>query len=318
MDTISAEQAARSGTLLIVGNERSGHGDADQFRTLTSQVLNAAGREHRFLMVAPKALKDTAIAAVAEARQRGGVVVAAGGDGTINTVVQAVLGSGVPFAVLPQGTFNYFGREHGIPEGIEAAARVLVDARLKAVQVGRVNGRVFLVNASLGLYPQLLEERETHKQRFGRWRIVAICSALYSLLRSHRQLNLTFESEGARSQLRALTLFAGNNQLQLERIGIEQAHSGVLARGELVATVLRPTNFLQMLGVIFSGALGHLGAAHNVQSFAFRRLTVTPRRRRRIKVGTDGEVAMMDTPLVFEVAPESLWLLTARAAEEGT
>lgn len=313
MDSISPEVAAVEGPLLIVGNQRSGHGDGDEFLRVTGGVLTDAGREHRFLMVAPNELAATAKAAVAEARQRGGVVVAAGGDGTINTVAHVVLGSGVPFGVLPQGTFNYFGREHGIPEGVEASARALIGARLKPVQVGRVNGRIFLVNGSLGLYPQLLEDREAHKQRFGRWRIVALGSALVSLLRSHRQLNLEFESEGARSHLRTLTLFACNNRLQLERIGIEHGHSTVLDRGELVATVLRPIGFVQMLGVILSGALGQLGEARNVHSFAFRRLTVTPRGHRRIKVGTDGEVALMATPLVFEVATEKLQLLVPHA-----
>lgn len=313
MENTTSEEAALAGPLLIVGNQRSGHGDAGEFERLTAGVLTEAGREHRFLMVAPEELAATAKAAVAEAKRLGGVVVAAGGDGTINTVAHAVLGSGVPFGVLPQGTFNYFGREHGIPEGVEEAARALLGARLKSIQVGRVNGRVFLVNGSLGLYPELLEDRETHKSRFGRWRIVALCSALYSLLRSHRQLNLEFESEGAKSHLRTLTLFACNNRLQLTRIGIEQGHSNVLDRGELVATVLRPINFVQMLGVILSGALGQLGAAKNVHSFAFRRLTVTPRGQRRIKVGTDGEVALMATPLVFEVASEKLELLVPPA-----
>ncbi len=309
MENLSPESIALHGPLLIVGNQRSGHGDAGDFERLTARVLTEAGREHRFLMVAPKALAKTAKGAVAEAKKLGGVVVAAGGDGTINTVAHAVLGSGVPFGVLPQGTFNYFGREHGIPEGVEAAARALLGAHLKTIQVGRINDRIFLVNGSLGLYPDLLEDREAHKKRFGRWRIVALGSALYSLLRSHRQLDLVFESEGASSNLRTLALFAGNNRLQLERMGIDQAHSGVLDRGELVGTVLRPINFLQMLGVILSGALGRLGDAKYVQSFAFRRLTVTPRGPRRLKVGTDGEVALMATPLVFEVASEQLQLL---------
>lgn len=311
---------ARTGRLLIVGNECSGHGDGNEFQRVTAAVLDAAGRAHEFLMVAPERLKQTAAAAVLRARESGGVVIAAGGDGTINTVAQAVLGSGVPFGVLPQGTFNYFGREHGIPEGSEAAAGVFANLTLKPVQVGRVAGRIFLVNASLGLYPQLLEDREAHKKRFGRRRAVALISAVTSLLNRHRQLDLEFESEGATSHLRTLTLFAGNNRLQLERIGIEQAHSGVLERGELVCTVLRPISRLKMLGLILRGALGHLGNAKNVDSFAFRKLTVTPRRQRRMKLGTDGEVAWAATPLMFEVAAEKLLLITPApsAAKQGT
>jgi hypothetical protein len=90
-------------------------------------------------------------------------VVAAGGDGTINTVAHEAVRQGCLFGVLPQGTFNYFGRTHGIPEDLAEAVRALLRARVTPVQVGMVNDRIFLVNASVGLYPQLLEAREHDK-----------------------------------------------------------------------------------------------------------------------------------------------------------
>lgn len=307
-----AQQCARNGPILVVMNDRSGHGDSEALCSSVMAVLGPAGREHQFLRVEPAQLPATAARAVALAQARGGVVVAAGGDGTINTVAQAVLGSGVPFGVLPQGTFNLFGRSNGIPEDAAAAARILLDGELTPVQVGRVNDRIFLVNASLGLYPQVLEDRETDKARYGRWRLVAIVSALSTLLRTQRQLQLTIESEGASRSLRTLALFAGNNRLQLERIGIEAEHRAALDRGELVGTMLRPISVPGMLGLILRGALGRLGEADAVQSFGFRTLSVTPRRKRRIKVGVDGEVGWMRAPVQFSVAEERLWLLTPK------
>jgi len=316
-DLQTSQQLANGGPIFIVGNGRSGHGDTDKFIEVTTAVLETSGRPFEFMMVEPKQLGATARTAVKRARAEGATVVAAGGDGTINTVANEVLGSGVNFGVLPQGTFNYFGREHGIPETSEAAAAVLLDGVLKSVQVGRVNGRVFLVNASLGLYPQLLEDRETYKERFGRSRMVAMISALYTLLRRHRQLTLNFESDNVGTSTRTLALFVGNNRLQLDRIGIEEAQSGALASGALVATVLRPISTVGMLGVILRGAIGQLGAAENVQSFVFTSLEVVPRRRRRIKVGTDGEVAWMRTPLTFDVPSERLSLLVP-ATDQGS
>ena len=160
--------------------------------------------------------------AVECARAERGVVVAAGGDGTLNTVAQAVLGSGCAFGVLPQGTFNYFGRNHGIPSDTAAATRLLLSARAQPVQVGLVNERVFLVNASLGLYPQLLEDREAWKQQYGRHRLVAFGSALATLLREHRQLRIRVERAGKAHVVRTPTLFVANNRLQLEQIGIDE------------------------------------------------------------------------------------------------
>ena len=312
-DTVTdLQQRARTGPFLVVLNGRSGHSDTDATCARIKAVFDAAGRVHEFLIVEPRQLQAAATKAVQLALKRGGIVVAAGGDGTINTVAATVLGSGVPFGILPQGTFNYFGRAHLIPQDAAAAAQVLIDGELTSVQVGRINERIFLVNASLGLYPKLLQVREMDKARFGRWRLVAMASALSTLLRPQRHLDLIIEAEGQQRLIRTLALIAGNNPLQLERIGIEAEHRAALDRGELVGTTLLPISRLGMLGLMLRGALGRLGEAEQVQSFGFRALTVTPRSRRRIKVGIDGEVCRMRPPLKFSVATERLWLLTPR------
>ena len=111
-------------------------------------------------------IADGARRAVEQAMAQGGAVVAAGGDGTINAVAQEAHDAGCPMGVLPQGTFNYFSRTHGIPTETTEAIRALMSSRVEPVQVGLVNENVFLVNASLGLYPALLEDREQFKQRF--------------------------------------------------------------------------------------------------------------------------------------------------------
>ena len=312
-DTVTdLQQRARTGPFLVVLNGRSGHSDTDATCARIKAVFDAAGRVHEFLIVEPQQLQAAATKAVQLALKRGGIVVAAGGDGTINTVAATVLGSGVPFGILPQGTFNYFGRAHLIPQDAAAAAQVLIDGELTSVQVGRINERIFLVNASLGLYPKLLQVREMDKARFGRWRLVAMASALSTLLRPQQHLDLIIEAEGQQRLIRTLALIAGNNPLQLERIGIEAEHRAALDRGELVGTTLLPISRLGMLGLLLRGALGRLGEAEQVQSFGFRALTVTPRSRRRIKVGIDGEVCRMRPPLKFSVATERLWLLTPR------
>ncbi|MGQ0701229.1 MAG: diacylglycerol/lipid kinase family protein [Panacagrimonas sp.] len=307
-DPSTIEHAAKNGPLFIVLNESSGHNEASEVRDTISQVFTQAGREHEFLIPDNGSqLAQTAALAVKKAKAGKGVVVAAGGDGTINCVAQAVLGSGCPFGVLPQGTFNYFGRAHGISQDTEAAARALLGAHLEPAQAGLVNDRVFLVNASLGLYPQLLEDREAYKQQFGRSRLVAAFSGIRTLFRERRQLRLSIELEGETRTLRTPTLFVGNNHLQLERLGFAEA--AALQRGKLAAIAVRPIGGWQMLGLALRGALGRLSDAEQVSSVAFRTLTVWPHGQYRIKVGTDGEIRQMRSPLVFRVAPEPLMLL---------
>jgi diacylglycerol kinase family enzyme len=295
----------------IVLNAGSGRRDAEAAREAIEGVLSGAGRRFRIQAVErTEPLRPHVEHAVAEACAGGGVVVAAGGDGTINAVAQAALGRDCPLGVLPQGTFNYFSRVHGIPSDTAEATRLLLTARPQPVQVGLVNGRVFLVNASLGLYPQLLEDREAWKQQFGRTRLVALGAGLATLLREHRQLQLVIELPGTVRRIRTPTLFVGNNRLQLEQIGIEQARA--LENGRLAAITLRPVGTLEMLGLLVRGALGRLGDADQVRSMGFEHMSVRPALpygRRRVKLATDGEVLWMRTPLDFRVAPQPLWLL---------
>ncbi|MFY2061311.1 diacylglycerol/lipid kinase family protein [Achromobacter xylosoxidans] len=302
--------------LFIVLNTGSGRGDAQALQDIIRRVLDEAGRRFQLMPLDdPSRLVATAREAVALAREAGGIVVAAGGDGTLNAVAGQVLGQGVPFGILPQGTFNYFGRRYGISQDTEAALRGLLGGELRPVQVGLLNGRLFLVNASLGLYPQLLEDREAYKQRFGRSRLVALWSGLVTLMRAPRQLSLRLDYEGRVRDLRSPTLVVGNNRLQLEHIGIDPAE---LDRGHLVAMAARPVGTLALYGLLLRGLFSRLGEAEHVVSFAFDRLMVSIRGRRRVKVAMDGEISWMDTPLEFKVSDTPLPLVVPVAApEEG-
>lgn len=312
----AAGDAARSGCFFIVFNSGSGHNDADEEIAAIGQALDAAGRKFEFFRCGGgESIAMVARRAVALAQAQSGVVVAAGGDGTINAVAGEALASGCPFGVLPQGTFNYFGRDNAISQDTGKAVQVLLQGCIAPVQAGTVNGRIFLVNASVGLYPQILEDREAWKRQLGRSRLVAFFAGVASLLTARHQLQLRIESAGQAAQLRTPTLFIGNNRLQLVQAGINSRQADALQHGQLAAVAVRPIGTLALFGLLLRGMLGQLGDAENIHSFSFRRLTVTPRGVRRIKVATDGEVVWMQTPLVFEVAPVPLLLLVPATAE---
>ncbi len=303
------------GPLFIVLNSASGKDDGDTRCAAIESVLKPAGRPFEIFRIdRPDTLPSIARKAVESARTSGGCVVVAGGDGTINAVTQAVLGSGCPFGVLPQGTFNYFARSHGLPtDSIEDGTRALLDADIRQAQVALVNDRAFLVNASLGLYPDLLQDREAYKQRFGRSRAIALWSAVMTLLHRHRELVLSIgQDNDAPHEVRTPTLVVGNNPLQLEHIGVEGAD--VVGHGQLAAITSRPLPTAALLKLLLRALIGRLGDADEVDSRTFRTMTVQPRRAsRRIKVAVDGEIVWLDTPLTFRVADHTLPLLVPRA-----
>ena len=300
----------------IVFNTASGHEDSDTAVALIEARLREAGATFTLWRRDQQGSLDACIdAATAEARADGRVLVAVGGDGTLNAVAQAAWEADLPFAALPQGTFNYFAREHGISTELAAALDALLVADEMPVAVGMMDSRLFLVNASVGLYPDLLEERELAKRRFGRYRIVAFIAGLYTLLSHGRSLGLNLTmGDGRTCAIRARTLFIGNNVLQLTELGLPEAQALSEGGGALAAIVLEPGSTWQLLKLIARGIAGSMRGAEGLRVFTFRQLEVDVRRgRKRLKVARDGETGHLKTPLMFRSAPRPLRLLVAHA-----
>ncbi|RTZ47469.1 diacylglycerol kinase [Candidimonas sp. SYP-B2681] len=315
--------------LFFVINDGSGRQDSSATRQAIDSAMRSAARRYQIFGVEDISSLDATIQrAVAAAKKENGVVVAVGGDGTINVVATAALADHCLFGALPQGTFNYFGRTHGIPEEIDAALEDLLQGKPSPVQVGLVNERIFLVNASVGFYPELLEDREAFKQRYGRSRLVALWAAIVTAFGDHRYLDMSLELTGKRVNFQTTTLFIGNNHLQLEQVGMPQAEA--VKQGQLAAIAVKPMGTMAMLWLATRGALGKLGDADNVMAFSFRSLRVAPLglfrgkraahrteptiakknpRKHRIKVAVDGEIMWLNAPLEFRVSPEPLLLI---------
>ena len=309
---------ARDTPLHIVSNAGSGSKDTNEAQRQIEDILRAAGRQHEFILIDdPGKLAAVAKRASDAAVRSGGAVVVAGGDGTINAVVQAMLPTLRPFGIVPQGTFNYSSRAHGIPLETADAVNALLTARLKPIQVGLVNDRVFLINASLGLYPELLQDREQYKRQYGRRRSVAMWSGLMTLLREHRQLVVDIEHDQGQERVRTPSIFIGNNSLQLEEVGLDEAQD--VQRRRLAAVIVQPVGTAKLLGLALRGMLGQLSEDDSVHDFPVRSLTVHPLSgvsRRGIKVAVDGEIFWTQPPLRFSVAPQPLMLMVPAAASQ--
>lgn len=302
--------------LQFVVNAAAGSSDAEAKREVIEAALRAGGRRGDLLFCSPAELTCVSHQAATKAVASRTAVVAVGGDGTLNTVAQAAHDLGCAMGVIPYGTFNYFARTHGIPAEPAAAARMLLDARPMPVQVAAINNRVFLVNASLGVYPELLRDREAYKARFGRSRWVAFLAACATLLRAQRQLRLHIEMGDAVRDVQTLTLFVGNNRLQLQQFGAEPEDTlaGTPGHGSMAALMLQPIGMLSMVGLMLHGAMGRLSEAAGVEGFEFQHMVVQPTLapgRREVVVAFDGEVTHMRAPIDIRVLDKPLHLLQA-------
>lgn len=312
--------ARPDGPIHIVVPKRPG-ADLDVLRARLEAV--AALQQHKVVWHVPDQRADIvhmARNAAYAARGDGGLVVAAGGDGTINAVAAAALRVGVPMGVVPMGTFNYFSREHGLPLDPEAAVQDLLKALhagdMRPVQVGFVNQRMFVINASVGLYPKLLAEREKASRRFGRSRLVAVVSAVWSMFRpaSGRRWRVVLKThDGAQDRQEehlVTTLFVGNNPLQLDRMGLPQAQM-VADGGKLAVVLLQPQGRWAVARTVWNAATGQLGRDGAVISMACSELVVTPASWRppQVKVAFDGERDWLVPPLHFRISARPLWLV---------
>jgi len=310
-----------SSTLLFVVNAASGTIDADARRAVIEAALAERGRRGELLMCRPDELAQVAAQAAAAALDRNSAVIGVGGDGSLNTIAQAAHAAGCAMGVVPYGTFNYFARTHHIPTEPAAAARYALDARPLPVQVAAINKRVFLVNASLGAYADLLQDREAYKSRFGRSRWVATIAACVTVLRARRRLRLEVELGDTVRKVRTLTLFVGNNRLQLQQFGAlpDDTMPGEPGDGSLAALMLRPIGTLSMMGLMLHGAMGELLETAGVEAFEFKRMVVRPTLLpgiRSVKVAFDGEVTRMRAPLDIRVLDKPLYLLHATGASD--
>ncbi|MCK7595002.1 diacylglycerol/lipid kinase family protein [Pseudomarimonas salicorniae] len=301
----------------VVMNAGSGRHAARRRQQLIETMLGERGHSCRVLPVrGGRQLAEAIDQQGRLALDEDGVLVGAGGDGTLNAVAARAHELDLPFAALPQGTFNFFGRNLGLSEDLADAAVDLHDVVERRIQVGEVNGRIFLVNASIGLYRRLLQDREQFKRRYGRSRWVALWAGLNTLFRWHPRLGLRLvDRDGARVE-DVLTFIAGNNRLQLAQLGLPNADC--LAQGLLVGIKLPPQPLADLLRLALRGLAGRWENSENGVAFGFHELVIDPvsRRRRSLRVGIDGEILRMAAPLHFRVSPRPLRMLLPRQCAE--
>ena len=145
---------------------------------------------------------------------------------------------------------------------------------------------------------------------------MAFVAACATLLRAQRRLRLHIDTGSSVRDVQTLTLFVGNNRLQLQQFGAEPADTvaGTPGDGSMAALMLRPIGTMSMLGLMLHGAMGRLGEAAGVESFEFTQMVVRPRlasRRKEFVVAFDGEVARMRAPIDIRVLDKPLYLLKA-------
>jgi len=236
-------------------------------------------------------------------------IVAGGGDGTLNAVAAATIDSGKTLGVLPLGTLNHFAKDLGIPLDLEGAVGAIVAGHAVRVDVGEVNGHLFLNNASLGLYPRIVRERE-RQQRLGWGKGPASVWAALAVLRRHPFLDIRLGVDGHTLTGRTPFLFVGNNEYAMERLTIGSRAS--LDRGRLSVYATSRLGRWGLVRLALRAWSGGLRQERDLLAFVTTDLFVETRRS-RVRVALDGEVIVLRPPLHYAVRARALRVLMPAA-----
>ncbi|WP_180057371.1 MULTISPECIES: diacylglycerol kinase family protein [unclassified Acinetobacter] len=294
--------------LSIIYNKNSGFHAANKEAVYEElvQVLSSHGYEIQSFElgqdVSFDALMDKVLARHQQ-QQEVGVVVAAGGDGTLNAVAQRLMHTNIPMGILPLGTFNYVARVLNIPLDLIQAANIIATGQNREVHVAQLNDHIYLNNASLGLYPLFIQKREFYNQKFGRFPLHAYTSGLDVLIRDRKELKLEIEVDHHIYPVKTPLIFFGNNQLQLADLNLKIAKDA--AQGKVAGVVVAKSDKRTLFKLLWQLMRGNIEKAPDVYSFAAEQVTIHTKRN-KITVAIDGEIVEMKPPLQISVKKNAL------------
>jgi diacylglycerol kinase family enzyme len=293
----------------IILNASAGSGGQEEARATLAEIF--AGEEqwdaHVSLAESGAEIVELARRAAADGDVR--IVVAGGGDGTVNAVASELVGTDKLLGVLPLGTLNHFAKDLGIPLDLEGAARNIVEGEEARVDVGEVNGRIFINNSSLGLYPSIVRHREKQQERLGRGKWFAALWATIEVFRRYPLFGVRLSADGQEFRRRTPFVFIGNNEYQMDAFNL--GARSCLDAGHLSLHLTRDIGRWGLVRLAASALFGRLREAKDFDALCTREVWIETRRR-RLRVATDGEVTIMRSPLHYAVRPGALRVIAPK------
>jgi len=287
----------------VILNARSGTDDKKHLQRRLQELFFARGIDAR-ISIARSGNRIVELAHQA-ARSDAEIIVAGGGDGTINSVASAAIESGKTMGLLPFGTMNHFAKDLHIPLDLEGAIKTIVAGQAIEVDVGEVNDRIFVNNSSLGLYPSIVRERQK-QQRLGWGKWPAYVWAALAVLRRYPFLDIRLSVDGKELKSRTPFVFIGNNDYEMETLNI--GGRDCLDAGKLSLYMSDRTSRLGLLRLALRALFGGLRQEKDFIALCTKEIWIGTKHK-HVRVALDGEVLVMAPPLHYRIRPRALRVL---------
>jgi diacylglycerol kinase family enzyme len=289
---VNAEAGARQGSA------------PEAVRQAIAEAFARHGIDAAIEQTAPDELLRSAERAVTRfERKEIDAIVVGGGDGTVSAVVAALLDRHLPLGILPLGTLNHFARDLGIPTSVDDAVGVIAGRRLTFVDAGEVNGRIFVNNSSIGIYPYMVIDRERRRARHKVAKWMAMLPAFFRMMRHFPRRSLRISAEGLDRPYRTPCLLVGNNEYAVELFTVRRRHR--LDAGKLWFYVVKPREPIEFFFMVCRMCFGHIDQARDLDRFELSEAEISTKAS-RLPVALDGEVRIMHTPLHYRSRPRAL------------
>lgn len=269
---------------------------------LIRRAFRAAGRKAKVHMLAPRGLR-TKLGRIAAARS-GGPVVIGGGDGTTSLAAAKLAGTKVALGALPLGTFNLFSRALGIPLDIEGAVRCLAVARIARIDVGEIDGRVFVHHIGLGFHPRLVRLRDRFGYSSRLRKLVVGGYAFFRLLRRPTDIHIVARCDGEAQEYRTPVMIISNNPFAPVPGPLpvpDRPDKGVLA-----LYVCKSRGLVGVARAMMTAVLGNWETSSLFEAVPARRIEILGRGKRRLTASIDGETLTLETPFTARIRPRAL------------
>lgn len=264
--------------------------DADQNRDLSTRIADAIASDAQ-------------------------TVVAAGGDGTITALAAALVSTDKNMAILPLGTVNALAKDLHVPLDLPAAVAALATGTTHRIDVGEVNGRVFLHKVVVGLIPSLAAGREHIRGRQDTSAKIGFMRYFFRRLMRAKKIVVSIDPGNGQRRVEKVQAIAVASNAYDEGLGqFFSRHS--LDRGTLTLYVLRHLTVGDFFRLTTGMLLGHWRSDEALSMESVQEVTIRSRKS-MLKVMFDGEVESLETPLHFTIRPRALSVIVPAVPAEA-
>jgi diacylglycerol kinase family enzyme len=297
----------------VIINAGSGSVTFDETKHLLEEQLESHGIDARIQL----AQNGADIIALAKKAAQGDteIIVAGGGDGTISGVAAIVMDAGKTLGVLPLGTLNNFSKDLEIPQDLAEAVRIIAENNVIEIDVGEVNGRIFINNSSIGLYPRIVRKRVKQQHRLGRGKWTAAFWAAWRVIRLAPLLKVRLDLGERQFRRKTPFVFVGNNEYEMDFFNIGRRTK--LDDGKLSVYFLKRGGQWGLIMLIVRTLFGRLRQAKDFEEVSTEEITIETRKK-RLLVAFDGEISTMRTPLYYRIRSRALKVIAPAPLVEDT